>query len=345
MGRYSNIDLSRYNSGYKPSTNVNDAYRKKQESENAVDNYGDFNYTNQGAYDSVINDILNRKDFSYDMNGDAFYQQYKDQYMALGKLAMDDTIGKASAMTGGYGNSYAVSAGSQAYQEQLDQLNDKIPELWALARTAYENDRAADYDKYNMLLGDRQTQYGEWTDGLNRLLNERGYYSDNYNNAYSQDYTQWADNRDFAQSQYWNEYNAGYQADRDAVTDAQFNAQLQWDADKFNTQLAEDRRQFNEQMAYNKEQAAKSSSSGGTAAVTSEINGFNNRLLSEKEFKESAEIITRGNRGNTGNGGFKLNGVTYRDYKDYIYKQLETDYSNGLMSEGTLNYLLDAYNF
>ena len=332
--RYTNIDLSRYSNGYQQSNSVLEALRKKQEAENAVANYGDFNYTNQGAYDSVINDILNRKDFSYDMNSDALYQQYKNQYTALGELAMQDTIGQASAMTGGYGNSYAVSAGSQAYQGYLNQINDKIPELWSLARSAYENDRAADYDKYGMLSTDRQNQYGEYLDKYGMLVDDRNYYADAYDDTYGRDYTQWADNRDFAQDQYWNEYNAGYQAERDAVEDAQFQQQ-------FNENV----RQYNEQMAYNREQAAKANSTSSTSAVSSEISGFNNRLLSEKDFKDSAEVITRGNRGNTGNGGFKLNGVTYRDYKDYVYKQLDMDYTNGLIGRGTLEYLLDAYNF
>lgn len=268
MGRYTNIDLSRYSKGYQQSNSVLEALRKKQEAENAVANYGDFNYTNQGAYDSVINDILNRKEFSYDMNADALYQQYKNQYQALGELAMQDTIGQVSALTGGYGNSYAVSAGSQAYQSYLNQLNDKIPELWSLARSAYESDRAADYDKYGMLSADRQNQYGEYLDKYGMLVDERGYYADNYNNAYSQDYTQWADNRNYDQTQYWNEYNAGYQAERDAIADAQWQQQYNESVRQFNAQQAENTRQFNEQMTYkNAELAAESAAAVAEAEI------------------------------------------------------------------------------
>lgn len=59
--------------------------------------------------------ILNRKDFSYDMNNDQMYQQYRDAYMRQGQQAMRDTMGAASALTGGYGSTYAQTAGSQAY--------------------------------------------------------------------------------------------------------------------------------------------------------------------------------------------------------------------------------------
>ena len=334
MGRYTNIDLSRYSKGYQQSNSVLEALRKKQEAENAVANYGDFNYTNQGAYDSVINDILNRKDFSYDMNADALYQQYKNQYQALGELAMQDTIGQASALTGGYGNSYAVSAGSQAYQSYLNQLNDKIPELWSLARSAYESDRAADYDKYGMLSADRQNQYGEYLDKYGMLVDNRGYYADAYNNAYSQDYTQWADNRNYDQTQYWNEYNAGYQADRDAIADKQFEAQLQQNAD-----------QFAEQMAFNREELAAKTLAAQAEASTpdsTEISKFNNGLLTNKEFY-AAERRTVGTRGNSGNGGYLIDGVAYHDYNSYVTSKLRDAYNTGAISEATLNYLLDYY--
>ena len=64
----------------------------------------------QGLYDQ----IANRKDFTYDVNADAMYQQLKDQYVQGGRMAMMDTMGQAQAMTGGYGNSYAQGVGQQA---------------------------------------------------------------------------------------------------------------------------------------------------------------------------------------------------------------------------------------
>ena len=72
---------------------------------------------NGGKFGDTLNGILdqinNREKFSYDLNGDALYQQYKQQYMNQGKLAMVDTMGQASAMTGGYGSSYAETVGNQ----------------------------------------------------------------------------------------------------------------------------------------------------------------------------------------------------------------------------------------
>lgn len=220
--KYSDIDLSKYAKGYQASKQVKDAQKLKTQAEKAVRNYGDFKYGNQGAYDKAMNAILNRKSFSYDLNGDALYQQYKDMYMSQGKLAMADTMGQAAALTGGYGNSYAASVGNQAYQGYLQQLNGVIPELYNLALSAYNAEGDRLNNNFNLLSTDRSTEYGEYTDKYNRLVNDRGYYSDNYNNVYNQDYSKWTDNRNYDQSQYWNEYNAGYQKDRDAIADAQW---------------------------------------------------------------------------------------------------------------------------
>ena len=49
----------------------------------------------------------------------ALFDQYADYYKRHGILAMEDTVGRAAAMTGGYGNSYAEVAGNQAYDSHI----------------------------------------------------------------------------------------------------------------------------------------------------------------------------------------------------------------------------------
>ena len=230
--KYSDIDLSKYDQGYQASAAVNAAAAQKQAAENAVANYGDFKYSNQDAYDNAMNAYLNREEFKYDLNSDALYQQLKNQYSTLGKMAMMDTMGQASALTGGYGNSYASTAGNQAYQGYLQGLNDKVPELYQLALSKYQADGDQLLNRYNMLSQDRATQYGEWGDRYNQLLADRGYYADAYTDEYNRDYGQWNDNRTYDTSQYWNEYNTGYQADRDAIADQQWQDELDWNAEQ-----------------------------------------------------------------------------------------------------------------
>ena len=94
--------------------------------------------SNSQQLQDIMDKILGREDFHYDMDADALYQQYKDKYMKQGALAMEDTMGKAAALTGGYGNSYAQSVGQQVYNQHLAGLNDVVPELYALARQQYD---------------------------------------------------------------------------------------------------------------------------------------------------------------------------------------------------------------
>ena len=119
-----------------------------------------------GAYQSqwqtqlndVMGKIMNRDKFSYDVNGDALYQQYKDKYIQQGKMAMQDTMGQASAMTGGYGNSYAATVGNQAYQASLENLNDIVPELYQMAYDKYNQEGQDMYNQYSMLSDDRNME-------------------------------------------------------------------------------------------------------------------------------------------------------------------------------------------
>ena len=97
-----------YDDYVQPDT-VTEAFNKI----NALQKPGEFQYGNQQALDDILNRLMNGEKFSYDVNGDALYQQYKDQFINQGQLAMQDAMGQAAAMTGGYGNSYAQSVGQQ----------------------------------------------------------------------------------------------------------------------------------------------------------------------------------------------------------------------------------------
>ena len=116
---------------YTQSPEVSSLKNKWQQTENSKPQ--NFSYANQGVIQQLTDQILNRKPFTYDVNADPLYQQYKDSYMHNGRLAMMDTTAQMSGLTGGYGNSYAASAGNQAYQGYLTQLNNVIPELYEAA--------------------------------------------------------------------------------------------------------------------------------------------------------------------------------------------------------------------
>lgn len=161
--RYTTGD-GRYNTGYikdgyvytdKDYTNpiptdsvVNTAggyYRKGNYGSFAVGTPEDYKDQMQG----YLYQINNRKPFQFDLNNDALYQQYKDQYTRLGKVAMEDTMGQAAGLTGGYGNTYAQVAGQQQYQAYLDRLNDVIPDIYAKQRSDYDTETNELYNRYN----------------------------------------------------------------------------------------------------------------------------------------------------------------------------------------------------
>lgn len=113
--------------------------------------------------DAIMDQILNRQPFDYDMDADALYQQYKDRYITQGKLAMEDAMGKAAQLTGGYGNSYAQSVGQQTFQGYMDGLNDKVPELYALARSKYDAEGNELLNRYSLLADRENTEYNRQT--------------------------------------------------------------------------------------------------------------------------------------------------------------------------------------
>ena len=122
----------------------------------------------QGLYDQ----IANRKDFTYDVNADAMYQQLKDQYVQGGRMAMMDTMGQAQAMTGGYGNSYAQGVGQQAYQGYLQGLNDQVPNLYQMALNRYIQQGDQLTDQYSMLTAQEAQDYSRWQDQQNLALQQ-----------------------------------------------------------------------------------------------------------------------------------------------------------------------------
>lgn len=132
-----------------------------------------------GTYGSQLKDaydrINNREKFNYDFNADALYRQYKDQYMRQGLMAMQDAQAQSAALTGGFGNSYAVTAGNLAYQDYLSRINGVIPELQDAAFQRYQAEGDDMADAYDRLRGLYNTEYGEYQDRLNVFNNERNY--------------------------------------------------------------------------------------------------------------------------------------------------------------------------
>lgn len=190
----------------------------------------------------TIAQILNRDKFSYDLNKDMLYQQYKDQYITQGKLASMDVMGQAAAMTGGYGNSYAQTAGQQAYHAYLQQLNDVVPELYGMARDQHNQEVQDLYNQASLMAQMDEQEYGRYRDKVNDYYTELNRLTENARYMSETEYKQALDN-----------FNIKYGAYRDDVADKQW--QTSFDYQKEQDKIAND-------MALRQLNASLSSKSG-----------------------------------------------------------------------------------
>ena len=120
----------------------------------------------QSQLDNTLSTIQNRQPFSFDMNGNVLWNQYKDRYVQQGKQAMMDTMGQAAALTGGYGNSYAQSVGQQTYQGYLQGLNDKLGEVYQMDLDRYNQEGQDLYNMYSLLSNQEDRAYGQYRDAV-----------------------------------------------------------------------------------------------------------------------------------------------------------------------------------
>ena len=178
-------------------------------------------FTWQDQLKDVIGKILNREKFSYDLNGDALYQQMADEYSRRGNLAMMDTMGQAAAMTGGFGNSYAQSVGQQAYQAHLQELNEVIPEIYKMQLDKYNMEGQELYNQYAMLGAEDDREYGQYRDEVADWLAERDYLADRYDSERNFDYGKYVDDRNFDYGVY-----------RDSMTDYEWQKEYDLAASK-----------------------------------------------------------------------------------------------------------------
>lgn len=148
---------------YDPSKN--DAYQRANDQATAI-------------YDK----IMNRGEFSYDVNKDKLYQQYRDLYAQMGRGAMEDTMGQAAALTGGYGSTYSQNAGQQAYNAYLQKLNEVVPELYNAAYNRYNQEGQDLMNLYSMARSNADSAYErDYNQWYNRLQLERSDEDTTYN--------------------------------------------------------------------------------------------------------------------------------------------------------------------
>ena len=204
-------NLGSLQAGYRESDAVTNARNYLTSLEN--NRPGDYQSRYTDQLDEIYNRIQSRGPFKYDLNGDALWQNYRDQYMQSGKQAMVDTIGQAATLTGGYGNSYAASVGNQAYQQWLRDMVGVIPDLYDRAAARYDQDTGDIYNQYALAQQADATDYGRWQDQLAQWNADRNWGTQNYGDEYARDYGQYGDMLNYWQNQAAQE-NAQYMTNR-----------------------------------------------------------------------------------------------------------------------------------
>ena len=162
-------------------------YEDSEEYKRLAEQYAAKQAAAPGAYqsryqqdmDALIDAYNKRGKFNYDQNTDPFFKQYEDMYKRNATLGQRNATAQSAAMTGGYGNSWAQTAGQQIYNQQMQGLNDVSTDLYNLALSRYQAEGSEIMSKYGMLSAADQQAYGrhrdtvaDYQNELNRLASE-----------------------------------------------------------------------------------------------------------------------------------------------------------------------------
>lgn len=249
--------------------------------------------------DAILNEILNREDFSYDASNDPLYQQYEQMYRREGDRAMRETMAEAAAGAGGM-NSYAITAAQQANNYYNAQLGDKIPELYQLAYEMYLTDKESKVQDLGILQDMNATQYNRYRDTMSDWRNDVNFAYGMYQDAVDQgnwqqsfDYNAMVDNRDFNYNDTWQN--------------------KQWDAQQGQIQIENDR--------YDKETARAEVEYYISLGVMPDADliakaGMNAANVSAAVEAVKAEQVSKGGKTSGGSTGGTVDDTKYGYYED-----------------------------
>ena len=290
---------------YVKSQAVIDAENKVKEWENGAPSAYESKYSQQ--IESILNDILNREKFEYNLNADPLYHQYRELYTENGKKAMMDTVADASALTGGYSNSYAINAGSEAYHEYLNNLNSVALDLRDRAYETYKDEGEKLFDDISILRSLDGDDYKKYLDELNRYYKDGDYLIDTLANmtdaefdAFLATVDSWENDRDFSFKEY-----------TDALDRQEFQEQLEFEkAEAQREQANKDREYALQRQKLNSSSSSKSSSGDDDDEADGESEIYPRTYEQFYTLTGYSGILTEGE--------FSLKPVAKEKYKNYL---------------------------
>ena len=314
----------------KNALNDSEQYMNDWEDDNPKEDY-DGKY--DARIDKLLNEILNRDDFSYDAMNDPLYQQYAAMYRREGDRAMKETLAEAAAGAGGM-NTYAITAAQQANSYYNSQLNDKIPQLYQLAYDMYLNDKESKVQDLGILQDMDATQYNRYRDTINDWYNDKNFAYNAYQNAVTQgnwqtnfDYNSMLDNRNWNNDNYW--------------ANKEWNYNDEWKNKEYNDNRADieyERNQAEEEEAKNT--IAWYIENGVSAdAIPKDLitkSGLDETAIAQMVTYFQTQQATKGK--SSGGGGGKGGGSDYTDKKLTIDEEEDDNPINPKVVDTTENY-------
>lgn len=147
------------------------------EADNYINNQLKVIQSGKTSYSDQVKDmmsqIMGRDKFAYDVDSDPLFQQALASAMNSGKQAMQDTMGQASALTGGYGSTYATMAGNQAYNSFVQDAYNNLPQYYQMAMEAYQMEGDEMYRQFDMVNSADEKEYGRNVNAYETTFNYR----------------------------------------------------------------------------------------------------------------------------------------------------------------------------
>ncbi len=261
--------LNQLDKGYQPGSAAQQAMQQLQQMQSQKP--GGYNSQYAAQIDSILAEINGQKPFQYSVNQDALFQSLSDYYTQQAKQASLNAQGQAAGLTGGYGNSAAQAAGSQAYQQALLPLYDKAMDTARFAYDVYQGNQADRLNRLQALQSMDATAYARNRDELGDWEREREYQTGRYDTEANRDMQAYYNDLDYALKRAQIE-NADYRSEQErqeairqfemnyAADQARFGWQQQVDQRDYDRNVMESDRNYGlqrEQFDYGKQQDAQ----------------------------------------------------------------------------------------
>ena len=293
---------------YEPGQSVLDAQAALEAHKNKKP--GAYESKWQGAADGILTQIQNRGPFSYDPGKDPLYRQTMDRYVRLGRQAMMDSAGHASALTGGYGNSYAQTVGQQSYQGYLQALSGRLPQFHQMALQQHQARGKELMDQYQLLTDREKAALGAYEKMVNNYYAQQVRLQGDYDREKDRDYDRFVDDRDYEygvqkdaadaaaraeqakQEQDRWQKEQDYQAGRDKIEDEQWEREFE-----------ESKRRYEQAWAEKHGGGSGGGGGGGRGSSGSSGKYHSQNSMTDREYDRSRENAQSGSHYNPHIGG------------------------------------------